>query len=147
MASNNDHDIAVFNSGTTSEAPLYSNPFRLYPPFGDPALEPLCGGPWKEWHDTNGQQGIEPPDDIKPLWDLTDKWKSTIPGTDEYVNLGQQIVEIHLKRFYMIGTISSGPAVTYISRRLGNVPQLKVNAFEYYRTYPYRTDQWYFKEP
>jgi hypothetical protein len=40
----------------------------------------------------------------------------------------------------------SSPVVTIVSRRLGNVPELKINAFEYYRTYPYRTDQWYFKD-
>ena len=31
-----------------------------------------------------------------------------------------------------------------VSRDLANVPQYSINAFEYYRTYPYRTDQWYF---
>lgn len=145
MASNNDHDIAITDSGTTTEAPLYSNPFRLYPPFGDAALEPLCGGPWAEWHNTNGKSGIEPPDDIKPLWDLTAKWQATVPGSKEYIELGQQIVDIHMKRFYMIGTTSSTPAMTIVSTLLGNRPKYKINAFEYYRTYPYRPDQWFFK--
>lgn len=145
MAANNDHDIQVTNSGTEVEAPLYSNPFRLFPPFGDAALEPLFGAPWVEWHNSNGKQGTEPPDDIKPLWDLTDKWKSSLPGTDDYVKLGQQLVQVQVDRGMIIGTITSPPAVTIVSRALGNVPQLKVNAFEYYRTYPYRTDQWYFK--
>jgi peptide/nickel transport system substrate-binding protein len=143
MAASNDHDIQVTNSGTEVEAPLYSNPFRLFPPFGDAALEPLCGGPWMDWHDTNGAQGIEPPDDIKPLWDLTDQWKSSLPGTDAYRELGQQLVQVQMDRFLLIGTITSPPAVTIVSRSLHNVPQLTVNAFEYYRTYPYRTDQWY----
>jgi peptide/nickel transport system substrate-binding protein len=146
-AANNEHDVAITTSGTETEAPLYSNPFRLYPPFGDAALEPLCGGPWKEWHDTNGAQGIEPPDDIKPLWDLTAQWQASLPGSDEYISLGKQIVEIHLARNYLIGVLSSPPVTTIVSRALGNVPQYKINAFEYYRTYPYRTDQWYFKEP
>jgi len=146
MAANNDHDIQVTNSGTEVEAPLYSNPFRLFPPFGDAALEPLFGAPWVEWHNTNGAQGIEPPDDIKPLWDLTDKWKSSLPGSDDYIKLGQQLVQVQIDRGMIIGTITTTPAVTIVSRRLGNVPQLKVNAFEYYRTYPYRTDQWYFKD-
>jgi peptide/nickel transport system substrate-binding protein len=145
MAANNDHDIQVTTSGTVTEAPLYSNPFRLFPPFGDAALEPLFGAPWVEWHNSNGEQGIEPPDDIKPLWDLTDQWKSSLPGTEEYVKLGQQLVQVQMDRGMIIGTITSPPAVTIVSRALGNVPQLKVNAFEYYRTYPYRTDQWYFK--
>lgn len=146
MAASNDHDLQVTNSGTETEAPLYSNPFRLFPPFGDAALEPLSGLPWKEWHDTNGAQGVEPPDDIKPLWDMVDKWKSSLPGTPDYINLGQQMVEVQLKHFFLIGTITSPPVVTIVSRSLGNVPQYKINAFEYYRTYPYRTDQWFKKD-
>jgi peptide/nickel transport system substrate-binding protein len=146
MAANNDHDIQVTNTGLELEAPAYSNPLRFYPPFGDPALEPLFGGPWAEWHATNGEQGIEPPDDIKPLWDMADKWKSSLPGTDEYVSLGQQLVQVQMDRGMIIGTITATPVLTIVSRRLGNVPKLKINAFEYYRTYPYRTDQWYFKD-
>jgi peptide/nickel transport system substrate-binding protein len=145
MAASNDHDIQVTNSGTEVEAPLYSNPFRLYPPFGDAALEPLFGGPWADWHNTNGEQGIEPPDDIKPLWDLTDQWKSSLPGSPEYISLGQQLVQVQVDRSMIIGTVTTTPAVTIVSRSLGNVPQETVNAFEYYRTYPYRTDQWFFK--
>ncbi len=145
MASNNDHDIAVTDSGTTTEAPLYSNPFRFYPPFGDAALEPICGGPWAEWHETGGKSGIEPPDDVKELWDLTSKWQASLPGSDEYVKLGQQIVEIHMKHFWLIGVNTSTPAMTIVSTRMGNRPKYKINAFEYYRAYPYRPDQWFFK--
>ena len=43
---------------------------------------------------SHGAQGIEPPDDIKPLWDLTDKWKSSLPGSDDYIKLGQQLVQV-----------------------------------------------------
>ncbi len=143
----NEHDIAVTYTGLVLEAPLYSNPLGFVPPFGDAALENLCGNPWVEWHTTNGASGIEPPDDIKQLWDLTDQWKSSLPGSPEYLSLGEQIVEIHLAYNYLIGTITTTPAVTIVSRALGNVPQYSINAFEYYRTYPYRTDQWYFAEP
>jgi peptide/nickel transport system substrate-binding protein len=142
----NEHDIAITTSGTETEAPLYSNPFRLYPPYGDAALEALCGGPWKEWHDTEGASGIEPPADIARLWDLTSQWQASLPGSDEYISLGQEIVEIHLAQNYLIGVITSPPAVTIVSRALANVPQYSINAFEYYRTYPYRTDQWFLTE-
>ncbi len=145
MASVNDHDVAITTSGTSTEAPLYANPFRLYPPFGDAALEPICGGPWAEWHETNGASGVEPPDDIKTLWDLTDEWKSTPPTDPRYAELGQQIVEIHRAHFFLIGLVSSTPETTIVSRNLGNVVDWKIQAFEYYRTYPQRTDQWYFK--
>jgi len=146
MASVNDHDVAITTSGTSTEAPLYSNPFRLYPPFGDAALEPICGGPWAEWHATNGASGTEPPDDIKTLWDLTDEWKSTPPTDPRYAELGQQIVEIHRAHFFLIGLVSATPEVTIVSRNLANVPEWKIQAFEYYRMYPQRTDQWFFTE-
>jgi peptide/nickel transport system substrate-binding protein len=69
-----------------------------------------------------------------------------LPGSEEYVSLGQQLAQAQVDRGMIIGTITSAPAMTIISRRLGNVPEFKINAFEYYRTYPYRTDQWYYKE-
>lgn len=144
--SNNDHDVWTTTSGTSTEAPLYANPFRFYPPFGDAALEPLCGGPWAEWHATKGASGTEPPDDIKTLWDLTDKWKSLLPTDPQYTALGQQIVEIHRAHFFLIGTVSNPPETTIVSRNLGNVVPWKVQAFEYYRMFPQRPDQWYFKK-
>jgi peptide/nickel transport system substrate-binding protein len=145
IAANNELDVQVTTSGFEIEAALYSNPFRLFPPFGDAALEPITGGPWMDWHNTNGAQGIEPPDDIKPLWDMSSEWQASLPGSEKYVSLGQQLTEVQLEHFFLIGTISSPPVITIVSRQLGNVPQYTVNAFEYYRTYPYRTDQWYLK--
>ena len=142
----NEHDIAITTSGTETEAPLYSNPFRLFPPFGDAALENLCGNPWVEWHESGGTAGIEPPADIQRLWDLVDQWKSSLPGSEDYISLGQEIVEIHLAQNYLIGVLTSPPVATVVSRNLGNVPQYSINAFEYYRTYPYRPDQWFFKD-
>ena len=138
--------VKLRDAGNPRSRASTSNPFRLFPPFGDAALEPLFGAPWVEWHNSNGAQGSEPPDDIKPLWETTDKWKSSLPGSEDYVNLGQQLVQAQVDRGMIIGTITSPPVVTIVSRRLGNVPQLKINAFEYYRTYPYRTDQWYYKD-
>jgi peptide/nickel transport system substrate-binding protein len=146
MASTNEHDIALFNSGGTLEPILYSNPYRLYPPFGDVALEPLCGAPWYEWWKSDGEAGEEPPDDVKQLFDLTSQWQASTPGSDEYVSLIQEIVEIHRDHFWLIGTISEAPAITIVSNRMKNVPQWSVQAWDYYRTYPVRTDQWYIEE-
>ena len=64
----------------------------------------------------------------------------------EYVSLGQEIAEIFLENFWLIGTISQSPQPTIVSNRLGNAPQYKIQAFHYFRTFPYRTYQWYLKE-
>jgi peptide/nickel transport system substrate-binding protein len=147
MASSNEHDIASFTSGTTIEPALYSNPFRLYPPFGDRALEPLCGAEWYDYYATEGESGTKPPDDdILALFDLTDQWRSSPPGSDDYIRLGKEIVEIHRDHFWLVGTISDAPNITIVHNRLGNVTEWTIQAWDYYRTYAFRTDQWYIKE-
>jgi peptide/nickel transport system substrate-binding protein len=146
MAANNEHDIAVMNSGATLEPFLHSTTYRLVPPFGDAALEPLCGGPWAEWWSSDGAAGEEPPEDVKDLFDLTSQWKSSLPGTEEYTSLIQDIIGIHREHFWLIGTISSAPALTIVHNRLKNVPEWKVQAWDYYRTYLVRPDQWYIED-
>jgi peptide/nickel transport system substrate-binding protein len=146
MVSSNEHDVASFTSGMTIEPALFSNPFRLYPPFGDRALEPLCGAEWFDYWASDGASGTKPDDDTLALFDLTDQWRSSVPGTEEYERLGREIVEIHRDHFWLVGTISDSPAVTIVHNRLGNTPQWTIQAWDYYRTYAFRTDQWYIKE-
>jgi peptide/nickel transport system substrate-binding protein len=144
-ASSNEHDVAIYTSGTVWEPMTYSNPYRLFPPFGDVALEPICGGPWFEWEKSGGASGEEPPEDVKQLFGMVDEWKSTIPGTDEYVSLAQQTIEIHRDNFWYIGTVSDDPRITILHNRLGNVPEITLQDWDLYRTYPYRPDQWFIK--
>jgi len=147
MASSNEHDLALFTSGTTFEPLLYGNPYRLYPPFGDRALEPLCGGPWFEWFKSGGEAGEEPPSqDIKDLFTMVDGWKVTIPGSDEYIQLAKDIIQIHRDHFWLIGTVSSSPGVTIIHNRLHNVPELQIQGWDIYRIYPVRAEQWFIVE-
>jgi peptide/nickel transport system substrate-binding protein len=146
MAASNEHDIALFNSGTVLEPLLHANPYRLVPPFGDAALEPLCGGPWAEWWKSDGASGEEPPDDVKHLFEIVSEWKGTLPDTPEYTSLAKEIIGIHRDHFWLIGTITSAPGLTIVHNRLKNVPQWFVQAWDYYRTYIVRTDQWYIEE-
>jgi peptide/nickel transport system substrate-binding protein len=146
LTSTNEHDMGSFYSGGTSEAPLYSNPQPFIPPFGDPALGAMCGGPWYDWYLSGGTSGEEPPDDVRELFDLVGQWKVSIPGSEAYISLGQEMVDIHLEHLWVIGTISESPQPTIISNRLGNVRDITIQAFDYFRTLPYRTYQWYIKE-
>lgn len=144
LVSQNEHDVATFTSGGTWEPILHSDPFRLVPPFGDPALEPLCGGPWLQWMESDGEEGMEPPDDVKMLFTLVPEWKVMKKGTPEYEETAQEIIEILRDNFFHIGLVSDTLRITVIDTDLVNVPEITYQAFDLYRTYPYRTPQWFF---
>ena len=146
MVSGNDHDVATFTSGTTLEPSFLANQYRFYPPFGDPVLEPICGLEYKEWLDSDGASGTEPPEDMKKLYDLTQQFKVLLPGTPEYVKVGQEIGDIHMENMYIIGLLGPSPAPMLVNNRLGNFTPSKVTCFEFFREYPYRPDQWFIKE-
>lgn len=145
MVSNNEHDLAAFTSGTTLEPSFLSNQYRFYPPFGDPVLEPQCGLSYLEWYKSGGQKGEEPPPDMKRLFDLTEKFKTLLPGSDEYVKVGQEIGDIHMRNLFLIGILGPAPVVLIAKNRLGNFVPVKISGFEFYRNYPVRPDQWYIK--
>ena len=44
-----------------------------------------------------------------------------------------------------IGTVA-GPAPIYYRNELQNFPEFKTASYEYYRTYPYRPQQWFLAE-
>ncbi len=146
MVTNNDHDIATFTSGTVLEVSFMSNQYRFIPPFGDKALEPIFGQTYAEWIQSGGTKGTEPPADIKRLFELTDQFKVAIPGTEEYVKVGQEIGDIHMRNLFLIGVIGPSPAVMIVKDRLHNFSPMKITAFEFYRYYPYRPDQWFIAE-
>jgi len=101
--------------------------------------------------------GQDPADHEHPYGFFEGMWQSMLRTLDPGVVAGDNGWKLRLLMLLvtiggifivsiLIGTITSPPAMTIVSRKLGNVPQYKINAFEYYRTYPYRTDQWYKKD-
>jgi peptide/nickel transport system substrate-binding protein len=145
LVANNDHDLASFTSGGTLEPSFLANQYRFYPPFGDPVLEPQCGLSYLEWYRTSGEKGEEPPADMKSLYELTEQFKTALPGTPEYSRIGQEIGDIHSQNMFLIGIIGPAPSVQIASNRIGNYIPAEVSAFEFYREYPYRPDQWFIK--
>jgi peptide/nickel transport system substrate-binding protein len=146
LVSGNDHDVASFTSGTTLEQSFLADQYRFYPPFGDEVLEPICGMEYKEWLVSDGANGTEPPEDMKRLYELTQEFKTLLPGTPEYVKVGQEIGDIHMINKWVIGIIGPAPATMIVHNRLGNFMPSLITCFEIFREYPYRPDQWYIKE-
>ncbi len=144
--SGNDHHIASFTSGTTLEPSFLASQYRFFPPFGDDVLEPICGLEYGVWLTTDGASGVEPPADMKRLYELTEEFKTLLPGTSEYVKVGQEIGDIHMTNMYIIGILGPAPAPMIVHNRLGNFIPAPVTGFEFFREYPFRPDQWYIIE-
>jgi peptide/nickel transport system substrate-binding protein len=141
---NNDLDVTAWKNDNIA-APTISQDFTsMVPPFGD-YFNPGNGFAWAEWKTTDGAEGQEPPADVKRLWELANQFVAVPMNTDESDALGTEIVDLHVKNLWKIGTV--GEVVNPIMHRndLGNFRSFTAKAYDYYWTYPYRATQWFLK--
>jgi len=122
----NENSIGIWNSDGGSEANARSAyPLRLEPPWHwkNEGCCIMSAGPWRQWWDSNGAQGEEPPQQIKDLFTLVDEWLDT-PRTDpKYATLINQIIKINVDNLYYFGTVSAPPRVVVVNNRIGNLPE------------------------
>ncbi len=77
--------------------------------------------------------------------DDVNAFQSTPAGTPESAALGARLVENMAGNLLFIGTVASSDPI-YHRNALKNFPEFKTASYEYYRTFPYRPQQWYFDE-
>jgi peptide/nickel transport system substrate-binding protein len=126
------------------EPNLISDPQFMIPTYSE--LSPLMGVPWRDWVNSDGKEGEEPPDWVKELYAWADEWLTVEPGSERYMELGRKMIEIHLANLPIIGTVGNVPSTTIVSKKLANVTEWTINHYNYGRTYSFRPDQWYFTE-
>lgn len=110
-------------------------------------ISPLFGIGWKQWEQTNGEAGEEPPAWVKEMYALAGEWRTVLPGSERYVEIGTELIRLNQENMTIIGTLGelSRPAIQ--KTNLLNVPaELTVMNFNYGYDYPFRADQWYFSE-
>ena len=100
---------------------------------------------WAEYIDSNGASGIEPPPYVKQMMDDIYAFQSTPVNTEESNMLGARLVKNMTENLLFIGTVL-GLSPVYHRNVLKNFPEFKTNSDEYYRTYPYRPQQWFLIE-
>jgi peptide/nickel transport system substrate-binding protein len=116
-----------------------SNCSRLRP-LGTHNYAPL----WRNWYNSGGAQGEEPPQVNQDLMALCDRYAAAIPGSEEYMTVGKEMATIYTEQLYSLG-VSVAPRVIMISNRLGNAPTEGIFAGDYMFWVPYRGAQWYIK--
>ncbi|MBL8703942.1 MAG: ABC transporter substrate-binding protein [Rhodospirillales bacterium] len=126
-----------FEPNLISQVELYTPPYR--------AASPLFGAAWREWHTSKGAKGEEPPAWAKRLYALEEEWRTIVPGSPRYLEIGREMVRINQDNMTIIGTVANLPGPTVVSKKLANVRDWTVQHYNYARTYPFRADQWYYK--
>jgi len=120
------------------DSELFKPPFENY-------FAHRTGMLWAEYIDSNGAKGVKPPAWVGVLSNTIDAFQSATPGSDEAKKLGSKLVEIMTGQLMFIGTVQA-PAPIYHRNVLKNFVPFKTASYEYYRTYPYRPQQWFFEE-
>ena len=128
----NDQQVGIFNSDGDSEAlARQAYPIRLEPPWHWMGTDccAMSSYPWRLWLDTNlanggkgSDQGEEPPQQIKDLYNLVQQWLNTPRTSPDYKTLINQIITINVNNLYFFGTVSAPPRVVVITNRMGNLP-------------------------
>lgn len=125
------------------EPSMISSPQLFVVPYA--SFWPIMGTPWMDWKTSDGKSGEEPPSWVKRLWEIADEFKTTIPGSERYMELGKEMIAINFENLVVIGTLGEIPLITVVNDRMGNVPEWKVNSTYYGYAYPYQADQWFIK--
>ena len=84
----------------------------------------LTYGPlWKQWYDTNGKEGVEPPASAKKITELQDRAKTV--GAADQAKIAQEIFRIWVDNMFEIGTVgltATDQGVAVVNTKLHNVP-------------------------
>ena len=103
------------------------------------------GMEWAKHVDSNGAEGVEPPDYVKQIISDINDFQSADQSSQAFRDLGNRLVKNMTENLLFIGTVNA-PAPTIHHNNLKNFSSFKTHSYEYYRTYPYRATQWWLDE-
>lgn len=118
------NDLQVFlwqNDGTDE---LYLYPYHAIPVADNSGTGPAFG----VWYSSNGEQGIEPPDNVKAVLDLFSQGLVSTP--DERIDIGKEIWSIITDEVWTMGTVGQSGAfmgVRVVKNNMGNIPSRQFN--------------------
>jgi len=140
----NDLEVTVWYGDAIGEMRLHNQSHVfLRPPFGSDTMR-LAASLWWEWEKTGGERGIEPPEKIKKLIDVTHKWIRSSRGTEEYDKYGREMLKNAVEGLWVIGVVGEQPKPLILKNGLNNFPE----------DMPWvdhliggQADQWYWEDP
>ncbi|MCC6454524.1 MAG: ABC transporter substrate-binding protein [Caldilineaceae bacterium] len=98
---------------------------------------------WALWLDTDGEQGVEPPDDVKRIRELRELILGE-PDEAKRVEMINEVFEIHMANLWSIGLVVDDPKInqqTIVKNRVRNVPTWTQGEW-----YPSLPESWFINE-
>lgn len=99
-----EHDATIQGCAAVSPVLVGANTFLL-------SAQNNWGKEWAKWRDTKGEAGEEPVEDVLKIFQLYDKYKTTV-NEDERIQLGTEIMSLHAKNLWIIGL--GGKSLPYL---------------------------------
>lgn len=128
------HPLAIIQGNNNMFVPPFESYFFL-----------RTGMLWAEYIDSNGANGVRPPEWVYSMIDDINAFQSEPAGTAASDEIGARLVESMVNQTLFIGTVlAQGPI--YHHNSLKNVTQFKTHSYEYYWNYPYRGTQMWLDE-
>ncbi len=76
---------------------------------------------WREWLDTGGASGTEPPTELKRLYEIVTERKSTLPYSDADLALVDELFELHYNNVWILPMIENVLRPTIFNADFGNI--------------------------
>jgi len=91
------------------------------PDFGDGAFVGMnVNTPkWRQWYNTNGKDGIEPPDWVKKIWQVQDD-RLKVATPEEVLKLDKEGWKVLVEQAMIIGAVEGAKNPLILSKSLGN---------------------------
>ncbi len=134
--------VGAWGYGNNVDLGMRATQDNLRPNWGNA----FSGVPWSQWYNSDGAEGEEPPDYIKHLYQVIEDWLQTVPGTDEHIRLGKEIVTINMENLFNIGTVGMPPQPILLKKNLKNTPTEGLWDWSFRQWVMFQADQWYMSE-
>ncbi|NKC11221.1 MAG: ABC transporter substrate-binding protein [Gammaproteobacteria bacterium] len=139
----NELDVMIWAKGMPI-AIILGNDQMFVPPFDD-YFTHRTGMLWGEYIETDGAKGVKPPAYVYQMIKDIAAFQSTPAGTPQSDAIGKRLIKNMVGNLLFLGTVQA-PAPIYHRNALKNFIEFKTWSYEYYRTFPYRPQQWFFQE-
>ena len=103
---------------------------------------------WREWLQSDGEEGEEPPQEIQDLWNLGEEFLDAPYGSAEWLDLGKEFFKKSFEGLYQIGTIQRPPQPLLFKTNLKNTPPNDTTgqwSWSYRQWVMFMPEQWYFE--
>jgi peptide/nickel transport system substrate-binding protein len=141
----NEVHASVWFADVVAAIDMHTRPIWFRPPYGLDTT-PLGGGlVWRQWWLTDGAEGEEPTDPYyTEQMELADQFQLTQVGSEDYMSLGQQMVNRTVEQMVHIGTVGEVPYIYVRSNRIQNFPSEQTIYIDHLRGG--HSDQWWVSE-